>query len=95
MLNYDATWTLVLRASFSGDMYSTYRNRLASLLKKQGFKEQKNVASGLVIWKREETTPDSAVNIMQKIFEAHKARRKVVHIRELTIKAVPKYERRA
>ena len=91
-VNYDATWTLMVRASFSRDENSTYRNRLASLLKQQGFKEAKTT-SGLMTWKREDTKPDSAINIVQKIFEAHNAPRKVVHIRELTIKAMPKYRR--
>ena len=72
-------------------MNSSWRKRLASLLKKEGATEEK-INPSLMTWRKDDATPDSATRIMQKIFEAHKARKKVVHIRKLTIQAVPKYQ---
>jgi hypothetical protein len=91
MLKYDATWTLRFQASFSDDANSVNWQRLNSLLKKLGFKRGKTMP-GNVTWSKADVAPVKATEIMQKVFEAHKAFRKVTHIQKLILRAEPKYK---
>jgi hypothetical protein len=86
-------WTLIVRAVFRDDTYSTEGNRLKAILKKQCFKPTPSVGKKPAqYWKRPDVETDEAAGLIKELLASPlRTKYPVRRIRKLLIEARPTY----